>query len=341
MRTTIRDVAKAAGVSIATVSKVFNGYSDINQQTKQEILKIAKELDYSPNMAARTLSSKKQQTIALILNELNFNRKSTMPLEVLNGVYRYTDQSDFEFVFYGTSTEKQKQKTFSQFCNEHNITGVVIQGLKTTDPYYQEVQQTSLPTVLIDMEIDNPKIGLVSIDNEKAAQEAVDFLIANNHRQIGMINGSRDANVSELREKGYRASLAAHGLLVNESYIQYANYEEEIAYLICKNLLENNQEITALFCASDIMAIGAIRGIKDMGLRVPEDISVIGFDGIILASYVTPELTTVAQDMERIGYEAAELLADIITNQAETSHRKISPHQLKVRQSVEKISEVR
>ncbi|WP_440912918.1 substrate-binding domain-containing protein, partial [Enterococcus innesii] len=120
-----------------------------------------------------------------------------------------------------------------------------------------------------------------------------------------------------------------------------ANYEEEIAYLICKNLLENNQEITALFCASDIMAIGAIRGIKDMGLRVPEDISVIGFDDIILASYVTPELTTVAQDMERIGYEAAELLADIITNQAETSHRKISPHQLKVRQSVEKISEVR
>ncbi|MFR0816514.1 MAG: substrate-binding domain-containing protein [Enterococcus casseliflavus] len=109
---------------------------------------------------------------------------------------------------------------------------------------------------------------------------------------------------------------------MNESYIQYANYEEEIAYLICKNLLENNQEITALFCASDIMAIGAIRGIKDMGLRVPEDISVIGFDDIILASYVTPELTTVAQDMERIGYEAAELLADIITNQAETSHRK-------------------
>ncbi len=239
-------------------------------------------------------------------------------------------------MFYGTTTEKQKQKTFSQFCNEHNITGVVIQGLKTTDPYYQEVQQTSLPTVLIDMEIANPKIGIVSIDNEKAAQEAVDYLIANNHKQIGMINGSRDANVSELREQGYRASMSAHGLSINESYIQYANYEEDIAYLICKNLLENNREITALFCASDIMAIGAIRGIKDMGLSVPEDISVIGFDDIVLASYVTPELTTIAQNMERIGFEAAELLADIIGNQGKSNYRKVSPHQLKIRESVKK-----
>lgn len=340
MRATIRDVAKAAKVSIATVSKVFNGYDDINQETKTKILEIAKELDYTPNMAARTLSSKRQQTIALILNELNFTRKSTIPMEVLNGVYKFTEESDFEFVFYGTSTEKQQQKTFRQFCNEHNITGAIVQGLKMTDPYYQEIEATSLPTVLIDIKMANPKVGTVSIDNQLAAFEAVEHLIKQNHQKIGMINGSRDANVSVLRESGYRKALEKNGLLVNEGYLQYANFEEDIAFLITKNLLNNHKEITALFCASDVMAIGAMRGIKEMGLSVPEDISIIGFDDIILASYVTPTLTSVAQDMELIGFEAAKLLAEIINQKSgnEKNQRTIA-HKIKHRESVNKKNE--
>lgn len=335
MRATIRDVAKVAGVSIATVSKVFNGYSDINQETKEKIFEVAKELDYTPNMAARTLSSKSQQTIALILNEFNFNRKSTMPLEVLNGVYKFTEQSDFEFVFYGTSTEKQESKTFRQFCNEHNITGAVIQGLKMTDPYYYEIQETSLPTVLIDIVMDNPQVGTVSIDSEAASLEAVDYLISRGHQNIGMINGSRDANVSTLRESGYRQALIKNGLLVNESYVQYANFDEDIAFFITKNLLSSHKEITALFCASDIMAIGAMRAARDMGKRVPEDLSIIGFDDIVLASYVTPTLTSVAQDMETIGFEAAKLLTEIIKdNPEEKINHWIIPHDIHYRESV-------
>ncbi|MGX7148420.1 LacI family DNA-binding transcriptional regulator [Enterococcus ureasiticus] len=335
MRATIRDVAKTAGVSIATVSKVFNGYTDVNEETKEKIFEVAKRLDYTPNMAARTLSSKKQQTIALILNELNFNRKSTMPMEVLNGVYKFTEQSDFEFVFYGTSTEKQESKTFRQFCNEHNITGAVIQGLKMTDPYYYEIQETSLPTVLIDVVVDNPAIGTVAIDSEAASLEAVNYLISQGHQNIGMINGSRDANVSILREQGYRKALEENAISVNEAYVQYANFDEEITFLITKNLLSNHKEVSALFCASDIMAIGAMRAVKDMGKRVPEDISIIGFDDIILASYVTPRLTTVAQDMEEIGYEAAKLLTEIINKEDQNnSIRRIIPYEIEYRESV-------
>jgi len=333
---TIRDVAKTAGVSIATVSKVFNGYTDINQKTKKRILEIAKQLDYAPNMAARTLSSKTQKTIALILSEININRKSTMPLEVLNGVYKYTEQSDFEFVFYGTSTEKQKEKTFHQFCNEHNITGAVIQGLKMTDSYYQEIKETNIPTVLIDIDMENPHVGTVSIDSELAAFEAVEYLISQNHHNVGFINGSRDALVSILRESGYRRALVANNIQINEAYIQYANFEEDIAFLIAQNLLENNKKITALFCASDIMAIGALRGIKEMGLNVPEDISIIGFDDIILSSYVTPALTTVAQDAEELGFESAKLLSEIISGNTDLPQRRIMPHELKYRDSVKR-----
>lgn len=343
MRATIRDVAKAAGVSIATVSKVFNGYQDINHETKAKILAVAKELDYAPNMAARTLSSKKQQTIALILNELNFTRKSTMPMEVLNGVYKFTEQSDYEFVFYGTSTEKQEGKTFHQFCSEHNISGAVIQGLKMTDPYYQEIQATNLPVVLIDIMMDNPNVGTVSIDNKAAAFEAVEYLIDNKHQKIAMINGSRDANVSIHREAGYRAALKRHQLPVNEAYIQYANFDEDIAFLITKNLLENQKDVTAMFCASDVMAIGAMRAAKEMGKEVPEDLSIIGFDDIILANYVTPALTSVAQDMERIGFEAAELLTEIINQEVKSPNNyRIVSHEIKYRQSVKeaKVSEI-
>jgi len=333
---TIRDVAKTAGVSISTVSKVFNEYTDINQKTKKRVLAVAKQLDYAPNMAARTLSSKTQKTIALILSELNINRKSTMPLEVLSGVYKYTEQSDFEFVFYGTSTEKQKEKTFRQFCNEHNITGAVVQGLKMTDSYYQEIKETNIPTVLIDIDMRNPYVGTVSIDGEQAAFEAIEYLISQSHHNIGIINGSRDALVSILRENGYRRALVANGIQLNEAYVQYANFEEDIAFLIAQNLLKNNKKITALFCTSDIMAIGAMRGIKEMGLNIPNDISIIGFDDIILSKYVTPALTTIAQDAEALGFESAKLLSDIITGNTGLPQLRIIPHELKYRDSVKK-----
>lgn len=334
MKVTIKDVAHRANVSIATVSRVFNGYTDISEATKKRVMAIAQEMDYSPNMAARTLSSKSQKTIALILNELNISRKSTMPMEVLSGVYKYTESSNCEFVFYGTSDTKQKEKSFRQFCNEHNITGVVMQGLKVTDPYYKELSKTKIPTVVIDMEIDNNRVGSVSIDNEWAAKEAVDYLIEIGHQEIAMLNGSLEANVSIQREIGYRMSLQEHGIPCVEEYIQYANFNEETAYQTIKELIPNHPEITAIFSASDIMAIGALRAANDLGLKVPEDLSIIGFDDIVLTNYIQPKLSSVAQDMEKIGYKAAELLDELISNKETLANHLFVEHELIIRDSV-------
>lgn len=338
MATTIRDVAQKVGVSIATVSKVFNGYTDVNPQTKARILQAAQELDYTPNMAARTLSSKKQQTIALILNELNISRMSTMPLEVLGGVYQYTEDSDYEFVFYGTSSEKQQQKTFNQFCNEHNITGVVIQGLKISDPYYQQIQETKIPVVIIDITLNNPNVGTVSTDNVQASREVVEYLFAAGHQQVGMINGSQDATVSIWRETGYRQAFYDRGIIVEDAFVCYADYDEEVAYRQTKELLKRQPQLTALFCASDLMAIGAIRGIQELGLSVPKDISVIGFDDIILDQYVTPKLSSVSQDMKDIGYQAGKLLTAIIEKRPNIQLHEVVPHQLQIRESVRSLT---
>lgn len=332
MRATIRDVAKHAGVSIATVSKVFNGYTDINEETKAKIFKVAKKLDYTPNMAARTLSSKRQKTIALILNELTLTRKSTVSMEVLNGVYRFISSTDYEFVFYGTTTEKQSEKTFKQFCSEHSISGAIVQGLKLSDPYYQEIKQTKIPTVLIDMELDTSFTGAVSIDNVNAAKEATELLIKKGHKEIAFINGTRDAEVSLMRENGYREALLQNNIEVKNHYIQYANYDEDIAYYITKNLLQTYPSITAIFCASDLMAIGAMRSLKFLGKKIPKDIALVGFDNIVLSEYVTPSLTTVSQDMELMGRTAAALLVDIVENK-KTEKKIIVEHELIIRSS--------
>lgn len=333
MRVTIKDVAERAGVSITTVSRVFNGYTDISEKTKARITRIAQEMNYTPNAAARTLSSKKQKTIALILNDLELNRKTTMSMEVLSGVYQFTEDEDIEFVFFATTSLKQKEKNFQQFCNEKNITGAVIQGLRVDDQYYKEIFHSQIPVVLIDIDINLENIGSASIDNIQAAREAVEYLIQLGHTNIAMLNGRREATVSMEREAGYLQALKKNNLPFVQDYVQYANFSEEIAGAITQDIIQRHSEVTAIFCASDLMAIGAMKTIQSVGLSVPEDISIIGFDDIVLTQYLSPTLSSVTQDMKLIGYEAAKLLNKLMVGE-KTSHRIFVPHELKIRGSV-------
>ncbi|MFC6165024.1 LacI family DNA-binding transcriptional regulator [Lactiplantibacillus dongliensis] len=309
---TIKDVAKQAGVSIGTVSRVFNGYPDISESTRKRIFKIAKDVGYSPNLAARTLSSKRQKTIALIFNDLVYTPKTTMPMSILNGVYDYTQSKGIEFAFYAVTTQKQKQKSFEQFCSERNVSGVILQGLHVTDPYYEQLKTTKIPTVLIDMYVDNPYVGSVSTDNVAAAKDAVSSLIKSGRKNIDMMNGSYNATVSVWREQGYHEALEAAELPPNSSLIQYANYDEQIARLMAKQVIEQDSTIDAFFCASDLMALGVIKAAQELNKRIPEDIAVMGFDGIELGEYVTPSLSTVSQQPYQFGQEAGKLVMELI-----------------------------
>lgn len=334
MSVTIKDVAKKANVSIATVSRVFNDYSDISDATKNRIKKIAKEMNYVPNLAARTLSSKTQESIACIFNRLDFSTKAPWILEVLSGVYQYTIGADQKFVFYVTSDEIQNEKTYTQFCYEHNITGAVIGGLTMNDPYYHEIKATTIPTVIIDMEADNKFVGTVSVDNKKASEEAVDYLVSLGHREIAMINGKRETYVSLVREQGYRKSLEKNNLMSKKTTIFYTDFEEGAAYEATKLLLREHPEITAIFCVNDLVAVGALQAVKDLRLSVPGDISIMGFDDIPLAAYVNPNLSTVHQNLEQIAFEGAKLLHSIILKEERKSNKLFLPHEIIIRESV-------
>ncbi len=195
--------------------------------------------------------------------------------------------------------------------------------------------ESDIPCVLIDIPIESRTVGYVTTDNVLGAKKAVRHLIELGHKRIAMINGYEYAFVSEQRLKGFKEALLEAGLPVREYWIANGAFREEIAEQEALRLLQHYPEITAFFCASDLMALGVIKAVKRLGKRVPDDVAVIGYDDIILASYSSPSLSTIAQDKFAMGYEAAKLLIAMLEGKAD-SHIKILQTELKARESTVK-----
>lgn len=330
----IQDVAKEAGVSIGTVSRVFNNYSDISEETRQRVLDVAKKLNYVPNVAARTLSSKNAKKIALIFSEFQLNQKNAIPLEMLSGVHDAANELEIDFILLLISKKEQFEKKFQTLCSENNITGVVIQGLDMNDPYYEEIQTIDIPTVLIDLSFESENSYSISVDNYRASYEVVEYLYNNGHINIGMIAGKKTAMVSNIREAGYKNALQQFGLPYDTELISYGEFDENVAYEITESYIKKNPQLTAIFCASDLMAIGVMRKLIELNYRIPEDISVVGFDDLFVSKYVSPSLTTVHQDMYVIGKEACYIANKLMSNIHVPNKQIYIPHRLEIRNSV-------
>ncbi|TWT14599.1 LacI family DNA-binding transcriptional regulator [Planomicrobium sp. CPCC 101079] len=338
---TIKDVAKKAGVSISVVSKTYNNYVDVSEETRQRIFAVAKELDYTPNIVAKNLSSKKQMTLGLISSGvLNDNEKDNNAFDIFKGVYREISETRFELSINLIDSQKQKQQSYVQYCRERNIGGAILQGIRTDDQYYKELLNTNIPCVVLDImnETENGLIGSVSIDNALASKEMALYLLERNHRNLAVVSGTKETYVNKERMKGLEEALHAHGMKLDDVDFLDADFSEEAAYELSKMYLQKTQP-TAFFCFSDLMAFGVIKAIKEAGLRIPEDISVTGFDDLIFSSYTQPPLTTIKQDFVEIGKVAARLLQDIKENNLERQHIWVK-HQLMARESVKTLPSV-
>lgn len=336
---TIKEVAKKANVSVSVVSKSFNNYKDVKEETRQRIFAVAKELDYSPNINAKNLSSKKRMTIGLISSGvLNDNVKDSNAFDIFKGVYRAVADSRFDLSINLIDSKRQTQQSYVQYCRERNIGGAILQGIRTDDQYYKELIDTSLPCVVLDImnESDNGMIGSVSIDNAKAAREIAGYLLQRNHRDIVVIAGTPETYVNKERIKGVEEALQSCGLELEGLTVLEADFSEEQAYLLAKKYLQEQQP-TAFLCFSDLMAIGVMKAVKEAGLKIPEDISVTGFDDLVFCSYTEPALTTIRQDFIEIGKNAAQLLQAIKENNAVKQHIWIE-HQLMERDSVKTLA---
>ncbi|MBA2872698.1 LacI family transcriptional regulator [Anoxybacillus calidus] len=333
---TIKDIARVAGVSVTTVSRALNGYSDVNENTRQKIIEIAKQLNYSPNTLARSLVMNKSKTIGLLVSGLKReSSKDNFTFEVLAGVNQYVGETDYDMILFSTNSTKQREKTYTQLCRERRVDGAILQGIRIDDPYLQEVVESDIPCVLIDIPIESETVGYVTTDNVLGAKKAVQHLIDIGHKNIAMVNGYEFAFVSQKRLEGYRQALLEANLPFCTHWVVDGKFEEEIAEEKALKLLKQYPEITAFFCASDLMALGVINAVKKLDKSVPEDIAVIGYDDIFLASYSTPALSTVAQNIFAMGYEAAKLLIEMLEGKAK-SHVKILETELKIRESTVK-----
>lgn len=337
MNVTIREVAKQAGVSVGTVSRAFNGYADISAQTKARIVEAAKELGYTPNVNARSLSAKVAPNMGVIVSGLmEDDGKDNIFLSLLQGIYRYTLQNNFEITLYATHSEDQNQKPYMKFCKEHNISGAILSGITTNDPYFHElVNGGDVPCVLIDIHLEGKGLGGVSIDNYGAARELTQYLFDRNHKDIMVVSGKKNAAVNIDRIASVYETFRKNGLELDKSRVMYCDFKEEKAYSKVYKYLKKygKSEITAFLCLSDIMALGVMKAIKECGYSIPEDFSIVGFDGIPLCSYLTPKLTTITQDVNEIGYQSAKLLHELL-NDSNISKNVYVPYKLTEGESV-------
>lgn len=329
MATHIRDVAKAAGVSVATVSKVLNGYTTVNEKTKERVLQFVKELQFRPNSAARALVGRRSMTIGIFLTTSLAHPFFT---QILSGMEQSLKSKGYDLI-YLAQLSWSKEYSFVRHCQSRNVEGVVVFGYQHDDMNIGELIESGIPTLFIDLDVREGRSGYISSDNKDAVQRTVQYLSGLNHRRISFLSGTEDDYVSRQRLEGYRLGIMGIGIPYRDDYVVYGDFTREAGYRDMKQLLSHLQPPTAVICCSDMSAIGAIEAIEDAGLTVPGHISVVGFDDIELASHVRPALTTVRQDRITIGKKAIELLDELITDESCPPPEVIVPTELIIRDS--------
>lgn len=320
---TIKDVAKKAGVSIGVVSRAFNNYPDISEKTRKKIFEVAKELNYTPNLVAKNLSSKRQMTIGLISSGMleSGEKDSHISFEIFKGVYTASKENHYELAIYLIDSQEQKGKSYAQFCKERNIGGAILQGIRTDDPYFEELLDTNIPCVLIDIGVDKEHdlISAVSIDNIAASEEITTYLLERNHRDIVVMAGKKEAYVNNWRLQGVQKAFQKYGVPLQENNILYGEFSEKTAYLAAKKYLQNHIP-SAFLCFSDLMAMGVLEAALEAGLKVPGDLSITGFDGLILTGYTNPPITTIKQNFFEIGRQAALAVQEMMEGKDTKRH---------------------
>ena len=329
MRATIQDVAKLAGVTTGTVSRAFNNYQDIRPETRKRIREAAEELGYRPNISARNLASKTAPNIALIISGvLEGDDKDVQSFQMLRGVLSYTKENGIEMAMYATDSTMQAQESYTDFCLRHSIAGTILCGIRTDDQYYKELMQSGIPTVAIDFPVQTEKGGWISIDNRAAAAEAVHALLDSGHKRLLVVSGTDQADVTLVRMKGVLDACRDAGYELGEGCVLSGQFSQEEAYRqTCAYLSSCETKPDAVFCLSDLMALGVMQAVKEAGLRVPEDVSIIGFDGVYIGDFCQPSLSTVQQDMRCMGREAARMLHGLMRGTGTGGHYMI-PHRL-------------
>ncbi|MFC5774960.1 LacI family DNA-binding transcriptional regulator [Ectobacillus antri] len=333
---TIYDIAKKTGFSVTTVSKALNNYADVSEKTKKLILEAVEEMNYFPNSSARTLTTKKSWTIGVIFIEsLGIGIKHPFFNEVIESFKQYVEMYEYDLLIVSRNLYNSKKSYLDHF-RYRGVDGVVVVCSNVDDEQVKELMNDPIPSVVIDLSSETSSV--VFSDNRLGSKMAVDYLYSLGHTKIAHIAGHEKTFAGQQRLQGYLESMKTLSLDVVEDYVVDGDYfSHEGGYLAMKQLLALESPPTAIYAASDSLAIGAIEAIRDHGFDVPKDFSMIGYDDIALARYMNPKLTTIRQNTHEIGQKAAELLLKQINTKEKLIEQVKIPVELIVRESCRKL----
>lgn len=339
---TIIDIAKMCGVGVTTVSRAINNHPDISEETKAMIMQVIKDNHYVPNNSARNLKRSASKTIAVLIKGITnafFNK-------LIQVFEQEIKDKKYSFILQRVDDKEDELEVAIELEKEKRLRGIVFLGGFFIHAK-EKLDQLTIPYVLCTIgmteDFDRSEYSSVSVDDFKESYKMVDYLCSQGHKNIALISASMDdVSIGKLRFEGYKRALADHGIEFNERLVRcmkddLESYSMENGYVVTKELLESEEEFTAIFAISDSLAIGASKAIFEAGKRIPEDYSVAGFDGVDMSYYYNPSITTIRQPVEKIAGETIKILFDLIHKKITHTHR-VFPAELVIRESTRSIN---
>lgn len=300
----MRDVAEKAGVSITTVSHVVNDSRAVGEETRQRVLEAMAELGYKPNALARNLRRQETSSIGMIVPD----NANPFFAEIARGIEDASFSHNYSVILCNSEGDLKKQSTYTSLLIQNQVAGIVFVAAGVSTELVEELRRRRVPLVVVDREVANVQVDTVLTDHYQGGCLATQHLVDLGHRRIACITAGSDLSPSADRVTGYMDILKAQGLPLDEQLVVRGDFQYASGYRAARQLLALPDPPTAVFACNDLMAVGCISAATEQGLRVPEDLSVVGFDDIRLASFTNPPLTTIAQPKREIGDLAVKLL---------------------------------
>lgn len=327
---TIKDVARQAGVSTMTVSRVVNNSGYASHETRTRVERAIADLGYVPNALARHLRSKRTRTVALVMSDITNPFFTT----ISRGVEDVAAAHDFAVMFCNTDESEAEEMEYLQMLIQRQIDGVLLVPAGNSPQPFRLLRAHGIPVVVLDRRVSSPSVDQVRSDSEAGAYQLVCHLLELGHRRIAMLTGRRQISTSADRVAGYQRALAEQGIAFDAHLVRDAGFGLDGGYKMARQMLALTPRPTAIFAANNFIAFGAIRALREVGLRVPDDMSLVCFDDLPEDWLIDPFLTVVDQAAYEMGRQAAELLLERLATGGRTKRRSIIlPVEFKVRRS--------
>lgn len=325
MSATIKDVAKKANVSVATVSRIINNLPGYSEETKKRVVQVIKDLGYQPNEVARGLINRKTKTIGVLVPAVS----DLFASEVLAGIEEGAHEFGYGVMICKTNNDGKRTMHYLQALHEKRVDGMIIVSEAIKLEYYKAIQSMNISVVLVATQSKYP-IPFIKVNDYKAAYDATKYLLDNGHTNVGMIAGTKGDKISTTpRVKGFKDALHDKGIGLTKEMIAFGRFDFRSGKKEMERLLDRLPNLTGVFCASDEMAVGALSFLYQKGIKVPTQISIIGYDNTASAEKAIPPLTTVAQPLYDMGKASIQVLLN-----ASSKENHIFPHHIVERETV-------